>query len=182
MMFQPFYAFQRAFALAAGIGIVYKLTLEKRGHVVVVQMMYNPVAELRGKHFAFNRILHHKTYRRRWFVAAVAQLVIQLYKIGFQIHLETQLARGVAFVATCVVICPEQISEECVHLVGKGLDEAHGLPVAPIVAVHVHFARIEVEVPSVVRTIGRGRPIVAVGAHVVHIAIAIAVARGGQNI
>jgi hypothetical protein len=61
------------------------------------------------------------------------------------------------------------------------LDEAHGSPEAPIAVVHAHYARIEVEAPSVARTIGRGRPIDAVGAHAAHIAIAIAVARGGQK-
>ena len=65
--------------------------------------------------------------------------------------------------------------------ISKGLDETDGEAVASTVVVHVHAAGIEVEVPCVVGIFGRGRPVVAVGAHVVHASTAIAVARGGQN-
>ena len=66
-------------------------------------------------------------------------------------------------------------------IVGKGLDETDRVAVASVVVVQVHIAGIEVEVPCQVGAIGRGRPVVAVGAHVVHVSIAIAIARGGQN-
>lgn len=61
------------------------------------------------------------------------------------------------------------------------LDQANGLPVAPRVVVHVHFDRIELEVPRALRTVGSGRPIGAVGTHAEHIATAIAPARSGQK-
>ena len=62
----------------------------------------------------------------------------------------------------------------------KDLDQADGLAVATIVPIDVHAAGIEVQVPRVLRAVGRGGPVVAVGPHVVHTSIAIAEARRGQ--
>ena len=61
-------------------------------------------------------------------------------------------------------------------------DGAHRLTVVAVVVVHVHVVRIEVEVPRVVRVVRveRTRPVVAVVACVVELAVP-AVAGSGQE-
>ena len=63
------------------------------------------------------------------------------------------------------------------------LDRPHTVSVCPIVVVlRVHVARVEVQVPRVVRTVRDSRPIVAVRAHVVERATAVvAIARSGEE-
>jgi len=63
------------------------------------------------------------------------------------------------------------------------LDKTDGIHSATAVAVHVHAAGIEVEVPRFLRTIGRGRPIVAEAnaAPIILNSIAIAATRSGQG-
>ena len=57
---------------------------------------------------------------------------------------------------------------------------AHGLLVVAVVVVPVRVVRIEVEVVGVVLVVRRGRPIVAVRANVVELAIP-AVTRSGEK-
>ena len=58
----------------------------------------------------------------------------------------------------------------------------NGLPVVAVVVVHVAIARIEVEVPRVVRVVRveRTRPVVAVGPGIVELTV-VAVAGSGQE-
>jgi len=57
------------------------------------------------------------------------------------------------------------------------------LPVVAVVVVEVVVVRIEVQVPRVVRVVlvERRRPIVAVGAHIVEVAVVAVTRRGKRN-
>ena len=104
VMPQPIDAHQCAFAVATGIGVIDKLLVEAVGHIVIVEMMHHAVAKIGCKDLAFHRVAHHKAYRGRWLIAAVAQFVIERDEVGFQIHLEAQLAGSIPLVAARVII------------------------------------------------------------------------------
>lgn len=109
MVFETLDAQRRSFALAAGVTVVNHPAFEQRCQIIEQQMMYYPVSERRSENFPFDRMLRNETDARRWPIRPIPDLLVQLDQIMFQIHLESELALGIAFVSSRIVIGTKNI-------------------------------------------------------------------------
>ena len=112
VVFQARNAEMGAHALAAGVAVGDEGAFEKRGYIVAQQVVHHTVAEIGREDFAFDRYVGHEAYAAAHLVAAFVDLVEEFDQIGFEVHLETQLAEGVPLVFAGIVVGPENISQK----------------------------------------------------------------------
>ena len=155
--------------------------------VVVEEVVYHPVAELRREHLAHLRVVDDETAARTRRVASLQQLVSEIHQFPLLVHFEARLVRTAPLVASRVMVCLNQIRQKGMvrnripGIGGELLDRTNRLPVVAVVVVRVVVARIEVEVPSVVVVRVRdGRPVVAVRTGIVERS-PVAVAAAGDS-
>lgn len=111
VMFETLNAFERTFLLTARVTVEDHTPFEQWGEIVEQQMMHYSVPKGRGENFALDRPIRNEADTRRGSVCSVPYLVVKYDQVVFQIHLESQLTRRVAFVFSRIVIGLENIGQ-----------------------------------------------------------------------
>lgn len=116
MVFQTLNAEKRPFAYTARVGVVDEAAVAVGGNVVVVEMMNHPIAKRRGEHLPLFWVANDKADGWRGRVGAVAQFVVKVNNVMLQVHLESQLRVGLAFVAPGIVVGAEEVGKKGSHM------------------------------------------------------------------
>ena len=192
VFFEPPDAVMRTTSLDTTVAVVNESALIDLMRVIVIEMMHDAVAEVGGKHLSLLGVGDDEATGGFGFIRPVEKLITQLNKILSQISFKSLLVWFVALMAAGIIISLTQVGKKPFPRQGENGCFRQVLPrrthwsdrlaVVAVVVVHVDVARIEVEVPCVVRVadVERTRPVVAVAACVVEAAI-VTVAGSGQE-
>ena len=188
---QPSDAEMSAAPADAAVGVGDEGALQHLVRVVVIQVMDDPVPELRGKHLPPLRVADDEAGGWQRTITARHQIMGKALQIPPEVALESEDIGLVPLVPACAEKSLPEVGEQLnrcktmvFHIVkDKCLaDGPHRKPVEAVVVVPVVFVRIEVEVAGVggVGGVERTRPIVAPAAGIVELRT-IAVAGGRQE-
>lgn len=111
MMLEALDAQRGSFPFTTGITVINHPTFEQRRQIIEQQVMHHPVTERRGENLPLDGTLRNETDARRRPIRPIPDLLVQYDQIMLQIHLEGELALGVAFMFSRIVIGPEDIGQ-----------------------------------------------------------------------
>ncbi len=188
--FQPADAEMGTAPADAAVGVGDEGALQHLVRVVVIQVMDDPVPELRGEHLPPLRVADDEAGGRPGMIPARHQVMGKTLQIPFKVALESEDIGLAPLVTACVEKGLPEVGEQLnrcktiFHTVNDKClaDGPHREPVVAVVVVPVVFVRIEVEVAGVVAVgrVERTRPVVAFAAGIVEFGT-FAVAGGRQE-